>query len=119
MFSNLRARGSSLCDIAVLVVSCGEGIEEGTVECMKMMKELKVPFVVAVNKIDNIYGWKPHPNLTITKCLKQQEKYVNFEYEQKLKRVTCQFAEHGFNSAVFYKNSDFKKWISLVPISAK
>ena len=51
-FSSMRKRGASLTDIAILIVAGDDGVKPQTVEAIKYIKEAKVPYIVAVNKMD-------------------------------------------------------------------
>ena len=59
-FTEMRARGSKITDIVVLVVAADDGIKPQTVEAINHAKAAKVPIIVAINKSDL-------PNKNITK----------------------------------------------------
>ena len=52
IFSQMRSRGARVADIAVLVVAAEEGVKPQTKEAILHIKEAKIPFIVAINKID-------------------------------------------------------------------
>ncbi|EAQ88214.1 hypothetical protein CHGG_04833 [Chaetomium globosum CBS 148.51] len=117
-FSNLRSRGSSLCNIAILVVDIMHGLEPQTLESMRMLRERKTPFIVALNKIDRLYGWKKIENNGFQESLALQNKAVQNEFKNRLEQTKLAFAEQGFNSELFYENKSMAKFVSLVPTSA-
>lgn len=117
-FSNLRSRGSSLCNIAILVVDIMHGLEQQTLESMRLLRERKTPFIVALNKIDRLYGWKKIENNGFRESLALQNKAVQNEFKNRLEKTKLAFAEQGFNSEVFYENKSMARYVSLVPTSA-
>ena len=54
-FTEMRARGSKITDIVVLVVAANDGIKPQTIEAIQHAKAAKVPIIVAINKCD-IHG---------------------------------------------------------------
>ncbi|MBI4099443.1 hypothetical protein HY440_00390 [Candidatus Microgenomates bacterium] len=48
----MRSRGASVADIAVLVVAANDSVMPQTVESIKIIKEAKIPYLVAINKVD-------------------------------------------------------------------
>ncbi|KAG9769051.1 hypothetical protein KCU95_g16734, partial [Aureobasidium melanogenum] len=117
-FTNLRSRGSSLCNIAILVVDIMHGLEPQTLESMRLLRDRKTPFIVALNKIDRLYGWKQIANNGFRESLAMQNKGVQNEFADKLEKTKIAFAEQGFNSEVFYENKSMARNVSLVPTSA-
>ncbi|XP_018605678.1 eukaryotic translation initiation factor 5B [Scleropages formosus] len=117
-FSNLRNRGSSLCDIAILVVDIMHGLEPQTLESINLLKEKKCPFIVALNKIDRLYDWKKSPDMDVVATLKKQKKNTKDEFDERAKAVILEFAQQGLNAALFYENKDPRTFVSLVPTSA-
>lgn len=51
-FSEMRSRGAKVADVAILVVAADEGVKTQTIEAIKIIKESKIPYLVALNKID-------------------------------------------------------------------
>lgn len=117
-FTNLRSRGSSLCDIAILVVNISSGLERQTIESLQMLRQRKCPFVVALNKCDTIYDWKPNPNSPFRETLKKQKANVQRMFEAKVQETIGLFAAQGLNATLYWENKDFRKYVSIVPTSA-
>lgn len=117
-FSNLRSRGSNLCDMAILVVDIMHGLEQQTIESINLLKRKQTPFVVALNKIDRLFEWKKNPNSEVEETIKNQGRMTKQEFDERSNIVINQFAEQGLNAALHYKNQDEKSYISLVPTSA-
>ncbi|EZA50226.1 Eukaryotic translation initiation factor 5B [Ooceraea biroi] len=117
-FSNLRSRGSSLCDIAILVVDIMHGLEPQTIESINLLKAKKCPFVVALNKIDRLYDWQTMNRKDVQDIVKNQAPNTQREFEKRTKDIIVQFAEQSLNAAIFYENPDPRSYVSLVPTSA-
>ncbi|PHT52807.1 Eukaryotic translation initiation factor 5B [Capsicum baccatum] len=118
-FTNLRSRGSGLCDIAILVVDIMHGLEPQTIESLNLLKMRNTEFIVALNKVDRLYGWKVCKNAPIVKAMKQQSKDVQFEFNMRLTQIVTQFKEQGINTELYYKNKEMgKDTFSIVPTSA-
>ncbi|KAE8905623.1 Eukaryotic translation initiation factor [Phytophthora fragariae] len=117
-FTNLRTRGSSLCDIAILVVDIMHGLEPQTLESLRLLRQKKAPFVVALNKIDRCYGWKTMPDMPVQEALKHQNEHVIREFEDRMKSIIVEFAEQKLNAEVYWRNKDLARTVSLIPTSA-
>jgi len=119
IFTNLRARGGSAADIAILVVDANRGFQPQTNESLKILESRKVPFVVALNKIDMVSGWKKSDTPYVSKAVKEQDPFVQTTIDEKIYDVVAALSVLGYQSEAFYRVQDFKKEISIVPVSAR
>ena len=120
LFTNLRRRGGSVADFAILVVDINEGFQPQTYESIEILKQRRVPFIVAANKIDKIPGWKPNPNTPFIISYRKQPQWVQEELERRLwDNVIAKLYEVGFQADRFDRVKDFTRTVAVIPISAK
>jgi translation initiation factor 5B len=119
VFTNLRARGGSAADIAILVVDINRGFQPQTNESLKILESRKVPFVVALNKVDMISGWQKSDIPYISQAIKKQITPVQTTIDEQIYNVVGALSILGYQSEAFYRVQDFKKEISIVPVSAR
>ena len=117
-FTNLRSRGSSLCDIAILVIDLMHGLEQQTIESITMLRNKRAPFIVALNKIDRCYDWQTVRDRSSREALECQSESVRQEFKDKSERIIVQLMELGLNSKLYWENDDLARTVSLVPTSA-
>ncbi len=117
-FVNLRKRGGNLADIAILVVDINEGLMPQTKESIEILKHSKTPFIIAVNKIDMIDGWRQKPG-SLLQNLSLQSPETQRRFETKLYEVVAQVFELSIPADRFDRVSDYTKTAAVVPVSAK
>lgn len=118
VFANLRARGGSAADIAILVVDVNKGFEAQTIESIDILKKRKVPYVIALNKVDMVSGWRRSSNF-ISEDVKKQEASVQTLLDEKIYTVVGTLSRLGFPSEAFWRVKDFTKEVAIVPVSAR
>lgn len=117
-FITLRARGGSLADLAILVVDINEGFKPQTIESINILKRHKTPFVIALNKIDLIDGWRTENEYFLISLRSQRENVQN-KIDEKIYNLVGKLYDLGFNAERYDRISDFTKNLAIVPISAK
>ena len=118
-FTNLRRRGGSAADIAILVVDILRGFEAQTYECIEILKARKTPFLVAINKIDRLPGWKAQPETPFLKSYAAQDPFVKEDLDNRLYGIMGTFSRESLRTDRFDHIKDFTSTIALVPTSAK
>jgi translation initiation factor aIF-2/yIF-2 len=119
LFSNLRRRGGSVADIAIVVVDITEGFQKQTFESIQILKDRKVPFLIAANKIDRIPGWQPNSNQPFTVSISKQNREVQTRLDNLIYRLVTDLAQMGFNAERYDRVRDFTRTVTIVPVSAK
>ena len=119
-FMNLRKRGGAVADIAILVIDVTAGNMPITWESVRILRERKVPFVIAANKIDRISGWKSIKDADFLDSYNKQKPHVRDFLDEKLIQIGVDFLQEGFTGIDRYdKIKDFTKKVAIVPTSAK
>ena len=132
VFANLRSRGGSAADIAIVVADVNKGFEPQTIESIDILKKRKVPFVVALNKVDMLSGWKGIKKSEISRTrkgntinlgfitdeIKKQDSNILSILDEKIYGVVGSLSRMGFNSEAFWRVKEFDKELAIVPISA-
>ncbi len=117
-FSSLRKRGGSISDIAILVIDIEEGVQPQTEEAIRILKESETPFVVALNKIDRLHGWRSESS-SFLECLQEQSDDVQQQLDERIYEVMGELHDYDITADRFDRVDDFRKKVAMVPISAK
>ena len=119
VFTNLRVRGGSAADIAILVVDINRGFQPQTNESLKILESRKVPFVIALNKTDMLSGWKKTDTQFISQAIKEQSPSIQTMLDEQIYNVVGTLSILGYHSEAFYRIKDFKQEVAIVPVSAR
>jgi translation initiation factor 5B len=120
VFATLRVRGGSAADIAIIVVDANKGFEAQTVESIDILRKRKVPFVIALNKVDTVSGWRNNPGEdSISKAVNLQDKSVQTALDEMIYNVVGSLSMSGYNSEAFWRIKNFTKEVAIVPVSAR
>ncbi len=118
-FTNLRKRGGSVADLAILVVDISKGFEPQTIEAIEILKDYRTPFIIAANKIDLITGWINTKSRSFAEAMAKQNQGVQDALEQSIFGMIGKLSEMGFNSERYDRVRNFQRELAIVPLSAK
>ncbi len=117
-FTTLRARGGALADLAVVVVDINDGLMPQSLEAIDILKKYRTPFILAVNKIDTIQGWRQTDGC-IDDRLDQQISRTREIFEENFYEIVEGLYDRGFSSDRYDRIRNFTSNVALVPVSAK
>lgn len=117
-FTNLRKRGGSIADIAILVVDVNELLKPQTEEAIEILKTYQTPLVVALNKIDLISGWKTSHDPLIENINSQNE-ITKKKLDDQLYRFVGKLHDFNIKAERFDRVDDYTKQVAIIPCSAK
>jgi translation initiation factor 5B len=118
-FANLRRRGGSVADIAILVIDVMHGFENQTYESLRILKSRKTPFIIAANKIDRVEGWRPKEGQAFLQTYAEQQQLVQEDLDNRLYSMMGVLSREGISSERFDRVRDFTRNVAIVPVSAK
>jgi len=118
-FTNLRKRGGSIADLAILVIDVTKGVEAQTIEAIEILREYKTPFVIALNKVDALSGWRSQEGICASEALAAQRQDVVAALDEKIYSLVGKLYEFGFQAERFDRVSDMTKQVLIIPVSAK
>jgi translation initiation factor 5B len=117
----MRIVGMEVSDLVIVVVDVLKGLEKETINCLKLLQEQQIPFVIALNKIDRINGFKDLGPVPLQKCFKGQEKFYMEQLKSLTDKIICGLAMvgDGINASLYYENKNIKEYVSMIPVSAR
>lgn len=115
-FTNLRKRGGSIADLAVLIVDITQGFQPQTMEALEILRSYKTPFIVGATKIDKLMEWESKQG-SFLENLKSQSKEAKKELDEKIYKMVSKLHRKGFTSERLDRCEDFTKQIPIIPIS--
>lgn len=118
-FQSLRNVGVGICDIGILIIDINGGVQEQTKEAIKLFKQKKTPFVIAVTKLDRIYKWIPTKESSLAKAFMQQSRETINYIEGKMADIIYDLSKEDIEAEFYFKNKKPEKIYSIVPISSK
>jgi len=85
------------------------------------LKHNKTPFIIALNKIDNISGFRTNknPEINLQKNIETQPINIKSIFDERYMTIASALNNHGLDADLFYNITDFTKKIAMVPCSAR
>ncbi len=116
-FTNLRKRGGSIADLAVLIVDVQQGFQPQTIEAIEILKSFKTPFIVAATKIDKLRNWNSVEGSFLAN-MKNQSVEAEEEMNEKIYKIISELHKLGFPSEQIDRCDNLSEQVPIVPVSS-
>lgn len=118
-FTSMRLIGLRVSHLPIIIVDVIKGLEKQTKNCIELLTQYNIPFIIALNKIDRIFGWTKSSSKSLKESLKKQNKSTLELLKKYADKISSQLSEFGISANLYYENYDPRNVISMVPVSAK
>lgn len=118
-FTAQRMVGVEISDLVIIVLDIFKGLEQQTIESINLLRKSNTPCIIIANKIDRILNWKSHDCRNIREAYRNQEEHTQQHYNEYINRIIGQCAEQSLNASLYYKNNNYREYISIIPFSAR
>lgn len=118
-FSQMRTITSSISHLVIVMIDIIKGIEPTHIEILKYLRESHIDFIIILNKMDRIFDWVPKEKQSLKNTFRFQKKETISKLNTYSNNIVCQLAENEINACLYYNNTDYKTFISMVPLSSK
>ncbi len=121
-FDLIRFVALKVSDVVILIIDIVKGLEKQTINIIQLLQKEKIPFIICLNKMDKIYGWKKvieGEKLNISCVLKRLDQDTRNRYNDYVNRIKNKLYEHEVYSELYYENKKPEEFTSMVPCSAK
>jgi len=118
-FSQMRSVTSSISHLVIVMIDIIKGVEPTHKEILKYLRENHIDFIIILNKLDRISEWQCLEKQSLKNTFKSQTKQVMKHLQDYTNQIVCQLAENEINACLYYNNTDYKTFISMIPLSSK
>ncbi|MHA1166956.1 MAG: translation initiation factor IF-2, partial [Candidatus Hodarchaeales archaeon] len=94
------------------------GIQPQTIESLRILRKNRVPFLIALNKIDRFKGWRSLPNMSMRQSIKRQSPGILQKVDEVIYDIMNELGEFDLDCERFDRVKNVAKQVIIIPTSA-
>lgn len=118
-FLSFRQKASEICDLGIIIMDVEKGVENQTLESIKLLQSRKIPFIIVLTKLDRIDGWIQTDLPNLKDSLKNQSSNTFNMLNVHIEDIKYELSKHEISSEFYFKNKTPGKTYSIIPVSNK